>query len=487
MSTQISKPIFSPKYAFEQDRFSTRWIVLFTITLAAVILIFSPILAISWKQVPFPGFVTEQTLVVANINGSDWTGRSEGISYPERIVNFAEFTIRSHSDLERAKWEYPAGHHVRIRTVLPDGTFRDHRGIQMMEFPTIDFLRFFWLPYLIGLIYFAIGFIVYLVRSQSPVGRVFTFFCMMASISSALLFDIMTTHVGSTIWTMSISLQGGALVSLGLLFPVPLRPVNKVPWLRFLPYIVSLGLTIWGLVVVNDMANPWHYILAWRYSYIYNSIGILFFLGMMIARQRALPTPVLRQQTRIVLLGGLLAFLPIALWLGAPIFGFFIRWNPDVILPFLLIFPLSIGVAIIRYRLWDIESLINKAMVYGAVTVILGLIFIISVFSLQRLFTTVTGSESDLAAIISTILIATLFNPLRIRIQENIDRRFYRQKYDAEQTLMAFSQAVRDEVDLDKLSERLLAVIDETLEPSGAAMVLIEREGVSNATAVKQP
>lgn len=487
MSAQTAKSTLSPKYAFEQDHFSTRWIVLFAITLAAVILIFSPILALSWKQVPFPGFVTEQTLVVANINGSDWTGRIEGINYPERIVNFAEFTIRSHSDLERAKWEYPPGHHVRIRTVLPDGTFRDHRGIQMMEFPNIDFLRFFWLPYIIGLIYFAIGFGVYLLRSQSPVGRVFTFFCMMASISSALLFDIMTTHVGSTIWTMAIALQGGALISLGFLFPLPLRPLVKGPWLRFLPYIVSVGLMIWGLIVVNDMENPWRYILAWRYSYIYNSIGILFFLVMMIARQRALPTPVLRQQTRIVLLGGLLAFLPIALWLGAPIFGFFVRWNPDIILPFLVIFPLSIGIAIVRYRLWDIESLINKAMVYGAVTVILGIVFIISVFSLQRLFSTVTGSESDLAAIISTILIATLFNPLRIRLQENIDRRFYRHKYDAEKTLMAFSSAVRDEVDLDNLSERLLAVIDETLEPSGAAMILIDREGASHPTAVKHP
>ena len=104
MSAQTAKSTLSPKYAFEQDRFSTRWIVLFAITLAAVILIFSPILALSWKQVPFPGFVTEQTLVVANINGSDWTGRIEGINYPERIVNFAGFLPLA-CDLERAKWE----------------------------------------------------------------------------------------------------------------------------------------------------------------------------------------------------------------------------------------------------------------------------------------------------------------------------------------------------------------------------------------------
>ena len=476
-------PIYSlsPRFAFGQDRSPTRWLVLFVFIIAGLTLIFAPVLAISWKQIPFPGFVTEQTMVVANINGINWTGRIEGINYPERIVNYAEYTIRSHSELERAKWEYPPGHHVRIRTVLPDGTFRDHRGIEVMEFPNIDFLRFFWLPYLIGLVYFAIGFWVYLVRSQSPVGRVFAYFCITASISSVLLFDIMTTHIGSMIWTLAISQQGGALISLALLFPIPLRPVMKRPWLRFLPHTISLGLAIWGLLVVNDMENPWRYILAWRYSYVYNSIGIIFFLIMMIVRQRALPTPVLRQQTRVVLLGGLLAFVPLALWLGAPVFGLFIRWNPDLILPFLLIFPLSIGIAILRYRLWDIEALINRAMVYGALTVILGVVFIISVFSLQRLFSAVTGSESELAAIISTILIATIFNPLRIRLQENIDRRFYRHKYDAEKTVMAFSLAVRDEVDLDKLSERLLAVIDETIEPNGAALVLIDRDGSSSS------
>ncbi|HWQ84756.1 MAG TPA: hypothetical protein VN363_09325, partial [Anaerolineales bacterium] len=139
----------SPRYAFEQDRSITRWYVLVVFIIAGLTLIMAPILALSWKQIPFPGFVTEQTLVVANINGIGWTGRQAGINYPERIVNFAEFTIRSRSDFDRAKWEYPPGHHVRIRTVAPDGTFSDYRAIQMMEFPDPDFVRFFWLPYII--------------------------------------------------------------------------------------------------------------------------------------------------------------------------------------------------------------------------------------------------------------------------------------------------------------------------------------------------
>ncbi|HWQ83381.1 MAG TPA: hypothetical protein VN363_02375, partial [Anaerolineales bacterium] len=231
--------------------------------------------------------------------------------------------------------------------------------------------------------------------------------------------------------------------------------------------------------VLNDMQNPWQYIIAWRNSYLYLSLGILVFLVMMVVRQRFQNSPIIRQQTRIVLLGGLLAFVPIALWMGAPVLGLNIRWNPDLFLPFLLIFPLSIAVAIQRYRLWDIDGLINRAMVYGALSIILGILFSGSVLILQRLFTVITGSQSNLAAIISTLLIAALFNPLRIRMQEYIDRRFYRHKYDAEQTLIAFSLAIRDEVDLEKLSERLIGVIDETLEPDRAAFITIDRSETS--------
>lgn len=475
MDDQFSNKILSPRRAFERDQFITRWLVLLVVLLGAFTLAAAPLLALSWKEVPFPGFVIEQTQVVANIDGTNWTGRSAGINYPERIISFGESIIESPRDLERAKWDYPPGHHVRIRTILPDGTVNDHRGIQMMEFPTSDLLRYFWLPYFIALVYFAIGFLVYLMRSQSPVGRTFTYFSVTAAIASALLFDLMTTHTGSILWTFAISQQGGALISLALLFPTPIKPVQERPWLRFLPYLVSMALAVWGALTITDLQNPWNYIIAWRYSYIYISIGILFFLVMMVARQQMIKSAIHRQQTRIVLLGGLLAFLPLAFWFGAPIFGTFIRWNPDIFLPFLLSFPLSIGVAILRYRLWDIEVLINRAMVYGAVTIILGIVFIVSVLGLQQIFNLITGSDSELAAVLSTIIIVTMFNPLRNRLQEGIDRRFYRRKYDAEKTLIAFSAALRDEVDLDKLSERLLNVLNETLEPNAAALILIER------------
>jgi hypothetical protein len=127
--------------------------------------------------------------------------------------------------------------------------------------------------------------------------------------------------------------------------------------------------------------------------------------------------------------------------------------------------PMAIGIAVMRYRLYNIDRIINRTLVYGALTATLLALYFGVIVLLQRVFVVLTGEKSTLAVVASTLLIAALFNPLRRRIQSFIDRSFYRRKYDAAKTLEKFSMKLRDETDLDAVSDDLVGVVRETMQP----------------------
>src|ERR671920_13633 len=138
--------------------------------------------------------------------------------------------------------------------------------------------------------------------------------------------------------------------------------------------------------------------------------------------------------------------------------------------------PIATGIAILRYRLYDIDRIINRTLVYGSLTVTLVALYFGGIVVLQRVFVLLTGQQSTLAVVASTLLIAALFNPLRRRVQFFIDRRFYRKKYDARKTLAAFSSKLREETDLERLGDELVFAVKETMRPAHASLWLREEE-----------
>lgn len=208
-------------------------------------------------------------------------------------------------------------------------------------------------------------------------------------------------------------------------------------------------------------------------------------VGSQVYRYGWRSTPSQRQQTKWVV-AVLIVMIPFLLGLGPRIFtpppenalGRTLLWalvGGTLFRGMFLLIPAAILVAILRYRLWDIDLVIRRTLSYSALTAILALVYFGGVVLLQSLFTAVGGQSSPAAVVISTLAGAALFTPLRRWIQRTIDGRFYRRKYDAERTLASYASTARDEVDAERLAQALLGVVDETIQPTHASVWL--REG----------
>jgi hypothetical protein len=207
---------------------------------------------------------------------------------------------------------------------------------------------------------------------------------------------------------------------------------------------------------------------------------LIFLFVVQIYRYRHVSSLMQRQQTKWVVFGGSIAILVVLgtalllqvfLLLGQSGFGSQLL-NVVGYTFALLLGTLSFAIAILRSRLYDIDIIINRTLVYSILTVILTLVYVGLVIGLQALLRGIINQGSGVAIVLSTLAIYWLFQPLRRRIQRIIDRRFYRSKYDAAKTVAAFSATLRQEVDLDQLREHLLAVVYETMQPSHVSLWL---------------
>ncbi|HLF25940.1 MAG TPA: adenylate/guanylate cyclase domain-containing protein [Anaerolineae bacterium] len=455
---------------------AARWITLAAFAGALTAFLVIPILALSWSARPFPGFVVEQTLVVADVDGDGWSGRQAGLNYPQRVTHLAGRAVNTSAEFDAVISNTPPGQSIEVRTVLPDGLARVYPAVALRSLSMRDLARLFWLPYGVGLAYLVIGAWVYRVRGNTRPGRAFAFFSTCAALTSALLFDLSTTHAGSALWTVALAQGGGALIGLALLFPEAWTPVQQRAWLRLWPYGISIALAGWGLLVLNDTANPWAYVLPWRYSYSYAAIALVIFLGMMLYRFRRSPSGVARQQARIVLWGSLLAFTPLGVWLGAPLLGASIPFNFTLFLPGLLIFPSAIAYAIVRYRLLDLDRVLRLGLGYTILSLFVAVGYASIIALLRAVLSTRVSFDDPIVLTIFIVALVIGMDPLRSRVQRVVDRLFFRERADYRSMLEAFSRDLTHTLDLNTILSALDERLNATLHPARLFVFLYDDE-----------
>src|SRR2546425_3256198 len=309
-----------------------------------------------------------------------------------------------------------------------------------------------------AIVFFAVSVVIFWRKSNDWMALLFT----LSLVLCGTLFVTETVAASHSIWrTPTLLLNELSFVFLYLI--ASLFPDGRfVPrWTRWL-IVGYIGVEVWriSMLLSNSSAGQNRYPLPLLLFWLVVTLGLVF---TQVYRYRRVSSPVQRQQTKWIVFCLLFCTL-VGFGLEVPTLIFLslnILYNvfaTTLTTLALLLFPLSVGIAILRYRLWDIDVIINRTLVYGSLSTLLALIYFGCVFGLQMLFHALTGqaSSSQLIIVVSTLVIAALFQPLRHRLQQAIDRRFYRQKYDAAKTLTAFSATLRGELDLTQLNEQLV-------------------------------
>ena len=329
---------------------------------------------------------------------------------------------------------------------------------------------------LASLVWIAVGLVIFWRKSDDRMGLLAAFGLIMYGLAISPQLYLMNVLSGMhALWRWSVVFEGllgwGSLGLVLILFPNGRFVPRLTRWV-FLVFLVFL--VAWGLPSNSPFSTvQWPHLFTW--------MTLCFFfapISVQLYRYWHPSSLIERQQTRLVVFAIVISMLAdvgfasslvrtaiAQLGLTGSAYAFM---STGLYSLTLYLFPLTIGIAVLRYRLWDIDILINRTLVYGTLTGSLALVYFGLVVGLQALIRLFTGqvSQSPVVIVASTLAIYALFQPLRHRIQAIIDRRFYRRKYDAAKTLAAFNATLRNEVDLSQLREHLLNVVEETMQPT---------------------
>ena len=370
--------------------------------------------------------------------------------------------------------------YLHILTATPTTDFgsqlarQDVQQLQVVGL-SIDFYAWYSVIFtsIFVIVYSLVGLILFLRKSENRMALFASFTLVVFSIEAINLNAVQTLPSIGNAASMGINLLGS--ISLSLFFFLFPSGRFELRWIRWLAVVQVIYWTV-NTFIPSSSPPVVEVLLTVLFLILAGSLVVV-----QIYRYRRLSNALERQQTKWVVFG-------ISLGLGGYLIGILIAFgllrevfNVNVVIflicatfvdGLLLLFPISLGIAILRSRLWDIDIIINRTLVYGTLTAILALVYFGLIFALQSLFQGMFHQNNAVAIVISTLVIAALFQPLRHRLQRFIDRRFYRSKYDAAKTLEAFSVTLRNEVDLGQLREHLLNVVQETMQPAHVSLWL---------------
>jgi signal transduction histidine kinase len=487
----------------DQDQSSDRLRLGLMVVLAAataLALVAYLVLALQWRAKPFLGVMVTHTMTVTageTLTDSPWVGHWAGLENEDRILTIAGEPVTGDdgSYYLDVLDDQPANQPVTVtfeRAI--DGNTLDTASAEICELadgsdtalctiqyapgsiPEGDFLAYFAVPFISGLVVFAIGLMILRMRPNHPAALAALAACFLLSVYMVGLFDISTTHRLEALWLTVSALLGGTLITLGLVFPVQTSLTGSLRWLRFGPLALSIALA--ALIVsqyMNEAAtNAGAGVQAATLATIVGSM-ILAALLFFHQRPHAIDA-VTRDQANTVFIGVCLALVPALLWLTGRVFIIMGEDPPfriaiEATMPFFITPAISLAYAVFQYRRFDTDRMISRGIAYGIMLAALVTGYFLLVLGASLFAADVTADDPFLIAV-AVFAVSVMFIPVRTTLQRRIDAIYFRVRRNYQDRMEAFSQkltSLTTEMDIIKAFQALL---EENIQPSSLFVFL---------------
>lgn len=443
------------------------WFYLSIFIITVTLILFMMYNVSMWVQTPFIGVLTTDRLYIMNLDSMEarpWGGFEAGLRQGDKITKIQGVDVGTTGDMYQILRQMNVGDLVDLEYLRAGKTYEVK--VSLGKFPNSDILAYIIIPFLVGIFYIGCGLWVYLVRREDQTSRLFYVFASFTGLTFVLITDAFTYNHSALLWHIPLALGVGTLFNFTLAFPIQSIKIANHPWLKY------IGPGFAGLII---LAYPFFLVasptaLFYKYLFVLDVGAFLLGCGFFLARSVLIwlssqSLPITKQQARIAFVGSIVGFVFVVVLFGDRLFIQGIRYDPYLFLP-LIVFPLSISYASLRYQLYAVEQVVQQGLVYSILSVLSIVGYVLLVSGITILFGTQLSVKQPVWIAVFVTMLALVLLPLRDAIQMRVDRAFSRGKRILEENIRLFNKDLNPSMNLDEIIMLLRQHIKRVLSPS---------------------
>ncbi len=437
-------------------------VVLLTLIVAAVS-------AVVWFRQPFLGFFVDPDMVIGNVQaprfGWEQQRVTEGVSGQDLILSLDGSSVSDQESLRRILRRSQAGDQVELVLEAPSGHTKTQTST-LRSFSGYEQIMYFWLPFAGALVFLGMGIWTVRMRMDDPAARTFGVLTASTAFLLGTWFDVWSTQKMVIFWLLAAGLAAGALFRFAVIFPRTISFLNRYPIVSWAGYLVGGGLAAAAISAFENQNTVRLYSQSWQALMGFAILSFLLYYSGMVFRRYTSPSPVELEQARLALWGSGLAALPMALYLLPRYFEL-----PALQIPLIFgfiplgLFPVTIGYAILRYRVVNTNFLISRALLYALLTMMAGAGYALLVSGLSMLFSDVIPMNNPFLIGVVVFVLALLINPFRNQVQSLLDGIFFQGEDVYKQSIQTFSSELTQKVELSEITGLLRRTIRDHFDP----------------------